>query len=334
MRNYILLLAAGIFFIGCQQEKNFVSFSGKIENRHSDSIIVFHPKVEYTKIIKLNEDGYFKDTLQVKDGIYSFTDGREFTMLYLKKGETLVMNYNTKYFSKSLNFKGDYPKENRFLATSLQKENDLLLDTKLMRKPKIEFDSIITDYVNQFNNRLNSVELDTCFKEFENNEINNFKNYITNSYLKTNYNKLVLGKGKPSPIFKDYENFKGGTTSLSDFKGKYLFIDVWATWCKPCKNEIPYLQKLEKKYLDKNISFISISVDDQKGYEAWREMVTEKNMSGVQLYAKGDSKFSNDYRIISIPRFILIDPEGKIIDANAPKPSSPLIRNLLGSLNL
>lgn len=76
---------------------------------------------------------------------------------------------------------------------------------------------------------------------------------------------------KPSPIFENFENIKGGTTSLKDLKGKYVYIDVWATWCGPCKAEIPHLKSLEEKYQGKNIVFVSISVDSKEDHDAWQK---------------------------------------------------------------
>lgn len=132
-----------------------------------------------------------------------------------------------------------------------------------------------------------------------------------------------LLKGKSSPTF-DYENYKGGKTKLEDFKGKYVYIDVWATWCTPCIAEIPSLKKLEHEYEDANVAFVSISLDDEKGYNKWRQMVTDKSLGGSQLIADEhfESKFAQNYAIRSIPRFILIDPNGNIVSADAPKPSS------------
>jgi len=141
-------------------------------------------------------------------------------------------------------------------------------------------------------------------------------------------------KGNPSPKFINYENFDGGTTSLDDFKGRYVYTDVWATWCGPCIKEIPALKEIEKKYKGKNIQFVSISIDEEKNKEAWKKMINDKQLKGIQLFADKDwnSKFLKDYNISAIPRFILIDTEGNIIDANAPRPSDPKLDTLLNSL--
>lgn len=143
----------------------------------------------------------------------------------------------------------------------------------------------------------------------------------------------TLTEGKPSPTF-NFENHKGGTTSLTDLKGKYVYIDVWATWCGPCLREIPALKETENNYRGKNIQFVSISIDEPKDYEKWREMVTEKSLVGLQLMADNNwqSQFVKDYGILGIPRFILIDPQGNIVSADAPRPSDPLLKKTLDAL--
>lgn len=152
--------------------------------------------------------------------------------------------------------------------------------------------------------------------------------------LTEQYNKLkVITKGNPSPTF-NYENHKGGTTSLEDLRGKYVYVDVWATWCGPCLREIPFLKEVENDYEDKNIQFVSISIDEPKDYDKWKQMVTEKELVGIQLMADNNwkSKFVVDYAILGIPRFILIDTEGNIISADAPRPSDPELRKIFDEL--
>ena len=167
-----------------------------------------------------------------------------------------------------------------------------------------------------------------------------FKNKLTAKYDKVK----KLAKGMPSPKFENYENHKGGTMSLEDLKGKFVYVDVWATWCGPCIREIPSLKAVESEYHDKNIEFVSVSVDRGSDYEKWMEMVNDKELGGTQLFAdktyKGgaiadiNTNFIRDYAIEGIPRFILIDPEGNIVDADAPRPSNPKLRTLFDELKI
>ena len=147
---------------------------------------------------------------------------------------------------------------------------------------------------------------------------------------------VKFAKGSPSPKFFNYENYKGGSNSLDDYKGKYVYLDIWATWCAPCKAEIPFLKQLEKDFHGRNIEFISISVDKKQAYDKWRKMVEEEELTGVQLYADNDfqSDFIQAYGINAIPRFILIDPEGNIVSANEKRPSDPGIRAYFEELGI
>ncbi|MFK8059036.1 MAG: TlpA family protein disulfide reductase [Polaribacter sp.] len=96
----------------------------------------------------------------------------------------------------------------------------------------------------------------------------NSTNATNNAKIEKDYKKLkALASGSPSPKFNGYENNAGGKTSLEDLKGKYVYIDVWATWCGPCIAEIPSLKKVEKDFHNKNIEFVSISIDRMKDHE-------------------------------------------------------------------
>ncbi len=145
-----------------------------------------------------------------------------------------------------------------------------------------------------------------------------------------------LAKGQVSPVFVNLENNAGGTTSLADLKGKYVYIDVWATWCGPCKAQIPSLKKVEKEYHDKNIEFVSLSIDVKKDHATWKQMIIDKELGGIQLMADNDwkSKFVTDYGIQGIPRFILVDPSGNIVNSDAPRPSDKKLIDLFNELKI
>ncbi len=142
-----------------------------------------------------------------------------------------------------------------------------------------------------------------------------------------------LNEGDDSPEF-NYESINGDLVSLNDLKGKYVYIDVWATWCAPCIKQVPYLKQLEESYHDKNVVFVSISVDKQELKPRWKQMIADKQLGGLQLFADNsfDSDFMNAFAVNSIPRFILLDPEGKIVTTEAPRPSYEKTRELLDSL--
>ncbi len=155
-----------------------------------------------------------------------------------------------------------------------------------------------------------------------------------NSELQEIWDKwAVLAKGKVAPDF-EYADIEGKMIALKDFRGKHVYIDVWATWCGPCMRELPHLEKLQERYHgNENIVFASVSIDEDK--EAWAKMVEEKEMQGVQLI--GDEAWSSsickDYLINGIPRFILIDKEGNIMNAKAPRPSSDEIKDVLKEIS-
>lgn len=157
---------------------------------------------------------------------------------------------------------------------------------------------------------------------------NNLKRDIQNKYAVWR----GLEAGNPAPMFA-YTDIDGQLHNMEDYKGKYIYVDVWATWCGPCKKELPHLEALQEAYKDNDkILFTSVSIDRDKG--AWERMVKNQEMKGLQLFAENEWRASiiKDYKINGIPRFLLIDDQGKIVSANAPRPSSDRIKAQLGAL--
>ncbi|MGV0937176.1 TlpA family protein disulfide reductase [Empedobacter falsenii] len=115
-------------------------------------------------------------------------------------------------------------------------------------------------------------------------------------------------------------DINGKRFDLSDFNGKYVYMDIWATWCGPCKVQIPFMKELEKQFHDAPIHFVSVSLDKLEDKPIWEKMVRENQMSGVQLFAGREDNFGFDYKIEYIPTFIILDKEGNIMIDRAPAP--------------
>jgi thiol-disulfide isomerase/thioredoxin len=130
-------------------------------------------------------------------------------------------------------------------------------------------------------------------------------------------------------------DINGKMVSLSDFKGKLIYLDFWASWCGPCLKEIPPSKKLQQQLKDfEEIVFINISFDHDT--TRWREVVEAKKMTGIQLISpRGkESEVLKNYDVMTIPRFFIIDKNGMIIDSNAKSPGERGIgKELIEMLN-
>ncbi len=128
---------------------------------------------------------------------------------------------------------------------------------------------------------------------------------------------------------------EGKEAKLSDYVGKYVYIDIWATWCSPCKQEAPNFMRLAERMQGKDIVFLSLSADKIKDKETWNNYVREHS---VDKYCVAGwtgcgfrSSFIAHYGIKSIPRFMLVGPDGNMIYQNCWRPSNVLIDELLNS---
>lgn len=167
-------------------------------------------------------------------------------------------------------------------------------------------------------------------QEMENIYYTYVKDEAMHADYKAKADKWDLSKpGKPSPEIAAVD-IDGKQWKLADFRGKYIYIDMWATWCAPCRREMPFLKELQEKFSDAEIVFLGLSTDSDKA--KWEEMVRQGGLTGVQLYLGPQSAFQKAYRIDGIPRFILLDKEGRIIDNNMSRPSQDVTVQTLESL--
>ena len=427
-----LALTYSLNVIYSQDLSSYVRLSGEITNPNSDKITIRGNG--YIKVIDVNTNGTFDDTLVIKEGDYTFYDSKESTAMYLAPGYRLEISLDGKEFDETLKYSGIGEKPNNFNASYFlfNEKNELDYETykkienqeyfdyelkthasvmKLLNESEIENEKFLKSQADKFrfqmlNNLINKLGEDyfagktkaiiTQYLDTETNKID-FKDslmfvsnydyrYFLSSYfvagltsgdlktlelyneellemqkksiittlkrgisfynmdkldlyyqtyvklaandkginrIKEKYDRIKnLKKGSPSPTF-NYPDTSGKNISLESLKGKLVYVDVWATWCGPCKAQIPFLKQLEEKYREEDIAFVSLSIDQLKNISKWKDMIVDKELEGIQIIADKAwrSKFVTDYVIEGIPRFILIDKYGNLMDPMAPRPA-------------
>jgi len=238
-----------------------------------------------------------------KDYIASKPYNRFIDSMFIERPELLVLQPYQDFLIRYVEKKALKTRSNNKTLLSISRQIDYVLEN--VESPKIK-DFLINAFAYPFIKQKGIVGNDDIVKAYRDN--------VSDSRYKKRFMSVVerykgLEKGKLSPYFS-FKDINGDMVSLKDLKGKYVYIDVWATWCKPCKHEIISFQRLIREYRDRNISFVGISLDDN--YHQWQNFVERRKLKGIQLYADKNESFSDDYVINTIPRFILIDKEGNI----------------------
>lgn len=220
----------------------------------------------------------------------------------MRYGDTVL------YSSSSAKVDAIYKEIKPILKDFIKKNNSSFLSASLLIKSMSAFKTSETEELYQsFSPALKKTEIgEEIFRQIE---------------LAKNPASRLLGTE-----MKDGElwDMNGNTIKLSSFKGKYLLLDFWASWCGPCRKENPELKKLYTKYGNTKIEFLSISIDTDKS--KWLEAVQQDGLVWPQLIDKVEpgkpgwyGKLFTSYRGDSVPLSFLITPEGRIIDINPVK---------------
>lgn len=320
----------------------YVTFAGTISNVQSGDIVIFN-RNGYSKTITVDEKGEFSDTLKLngESADYSFSYGTENAPLFLKNGYDLSITIDTDQFDETLKYEGRGEAENNFLIGKYLREEQETDFMGLIDPDNEDFEEDLTvEYKAMVSFLEKSTGLDEELVTAQNTQYEMFKDQATSYHTDAVAKAAILAEltGKPSPEFTSYTTSDGGTMSLADLtaSGKYTYIDIWATWCGPCKAEIPFIKEMIANYEGKNIQVVSLSVDEEDAKDKWIKMVADKEMTWQQIRADKAwaSDFIQAYAINSIPRFILLDPNGVVVDPNAPRPSSDKLTELLNSLEI
>lgn len=267
----------------------------------------------------------------------NFSDGNEVFEILLAPGDDMEMSLNTRYFDETLDFQGKGAEKNNALVslylideaftTQLLSQLDLEEpDTTKMflayEKHSESFSALIRDYMEALPDFAAHGEKKL---ELEERKAVQLKNYVRNEIV---FRKKIRAlQGKQAIDFKGV-NLDGDTVRLSDYKGKTIVVDFWATWCGPCKAEFPAYKDLEEEY-GEDVHFVSVGVFcDQK---AWHKMATEEGFGNNMYLSKALEPQIGEYLVNFIPRYLVIDKDFKLLDAHAPRPSSGELQAFFGN---
>ncbi len=122
----------------------------------------------------------------------------------------------------------------------------------------------------------------------------------------------MISVGETAPEFSYVQADSKTKLGPQDFKGKYLLLDFWASWCPPCRKSIPHLKEIYKQYKDKNFEILAVSVDQSEA--DWKRALQQEAMPWPQVHAAGDlQNIATIYQFTGIPHMVLIGPDGNVI---------------------
>ena len=340
MKNTLtLIIALAITSITFAQ--NTATLAGKITNPTGDIVYLRQMKIEDGKRIELlldsaqlAADGTFKmqaDFTVITEVL--FYDGNEMCPLLLKAGDDLYLTLNTKMFDETIIYSGKGAAKNNAI------KNLSLMNEVAMNRIYLFDEATDTNEIYEFMDKSFDA-IAGVIKDYQN-EIPDFKTYGDEQLESLAHSKGQIKKELAQQkafeallknlIGTDGTNItgvdlKGKKISLSKFKGKTVVIDFWATWCGPCKAEMPTFKVLEEKY-GKDINFVSVGLYCKQ--DGWIEMATELGFeNNIYLDKKGESQIK-DWSINFTPRYVVLDKDFKIVDAHATRPSREMEALLL-----
>jgi thiol-disulfide isomerase/thioredoxin len=356
----ILIIAAGLFHLASSAQKSNDRFviKGKITGLDDGYIYLVYPGADGKNIKDSSpvKNNAFEFAGNIKEPVMAMLNGKiqtrsvsdpDFTYIFLEPS-AMTITLKEKDFKKAL-----------VTGSKTQEEYESLTKMKnaVEEKYKKQLDSLRIERDHEKNAAIRE-RLAPYFAESDQQDYIFFnkhpRSYVTAYYLRFHtgeltldslqllydrlgvtlqqnaYGKLVadeiekLKNGSPGSMAKDFttKDIDGNKLSLSDYKGKYVLLDFWASWCVPCRKGNPHLKELYAKYKDKGIEFVGVA-DDDRAEDKWKEAVAKDGI-GIWKHVRRGLKYENgaydrstdiseNFGIHTLPTRILIDRNGKIV---------------------
>lgn len=300
---------------------SYVDFFPQLE-AFKDSVAII-AKTAKTSNTKFNQ--FYKDLLDVEFAYYAIS------YLYMPrtkhpKSEDMTPYYkdfnSDRYLNKLLL---DLPYGDRFLNSLVFRKVGMTNKSTFAQ----QVDAIpVADLKGQFVlNRLEKMQSYAEFVEMKNQYADLFVLPEQKERLTAVEVKQTETKTGVAAFQFNFPDLSGAVVKLADLKGKVVVLDMWATWCGPCRAEEPHWEKLNEIFEGKPVAFVGISTDQDKS--KWEQYIKEKNPKGIQLHAGVGNPLSKAYNVNTIPRYIVIDKAGNLVSADSPRPSDPKLKALI-----
>ncbi len=109
-----------------------------------------------------------------------------------------------------------------------------------------------------------------------------------------------------------FQDATGKERTLADWRGKVVLVNLWATWCLPCRKEMPSLDRLQKELGSDKFEVVAVSVD-RKGLEASKKFLDETQVQGLGLYVDATARMTSTFKVVGLPATLLVDAQGREI---------------------